>query len=143
MQNFLARFARPFAALAAVVALGTTTSACIVETHDHGPAYARYPGVAVFDWTLDLSKNPASCSQSAAVAIEITIYASSGAALGSYQQDCASFSTSITLDPGTYTASALLIDAANQARTTTLNIDPFTTTATTRCPSARLPADGY
>jgi hypothetical protein len=45
--------------------------------------------------------------------------------VGTFAQDCGAFATSITLDPGDYTATAVLLDSASQPRTTAVNVRPF------------------
>src|SRR5438552_2331219 len=108
----------------------TSISGCIVETRSNPPppepSPATVDGTLTIDWTIDGRTDPNQCNQAVSTSIEITIFSSSGSAVGTYQQACASFATSITLPAGTYTANALLIDSAGNARTTTIAVNPFT-----------------
>jgi hypothetical protein len=58
--------------------------------------------------------------------IEILVSTGAGTVPAVYQQDCRAFATSIALFPGSYTASAQLLDGASQPRTTSVALQPFT-----------------
>ncbi len=102
-----------------------TTYGCTVETVSPVPVIPT-AGVLIVDWSIDGLKDPNRCAQSASAAIEITVFYTNGVHAGTFQQACTAFSTSITLNPGSYSASAQLIDSAGGARTTPVSIDPFT-----------------
>lgn len=117
-------------ALASVVL--ACTAACTVTT-DPGPVQTYNPTVPSttqgnlrVDWTIDGSTDPNRCNQSGVSGIEISVTTAGGANAGSYQQQCQTFATSIALDPGDYSAFAVLIDGAGQPRTTAVPIAPFT-----------------
>jgi hypothetical protein len=115
--------------LVSVASLAACLGGCLVETHASpvpGPAVVAANGTLTVDWTINGRTDPNQCNQAVAASIEITVYTSSGASVGTFQQTCAAFATSITLAPGSYSASALLIDGASNARTTTVEIPPFT-----------------
>lgn len=80
----------------------------------------------IVDWTIELRADPRDCALSGAASIEITVVADSGFDAGTFVQDCAAFSTSIPLAPGTYAASAQLVDIAGVPRTTAVTLAPFT-----------------
>jgi hypothetical protein len=96
---------------------------CIV--HDDGPP-RESNGTLVVDWTIDNTTDPAKCSQSEADSIDVTINDLNGDVIGTFEQDCSAFAESISLQPGDYTASAVLVDANGKARTTAVPINRFT-----------------
>ena len=106
----------------ALLALGFT--GCVVDSH-HPRAGAYAPGTLIVDWTIDGTTDPAECRQGDTPTIDITIETRSGAIVDEFTADCEDFETSVDLDPGTYQASALLLDSSNRDATTTVGIDPF------------------
>lgn len=93
---------------------------------DPSPTYPVGQGTLVVDWTIDGAADSAKCSQSGSSKISIAIYRSDRSPAGTYVQDCGAFATSIPLDADDYAASAVLLDASSQPRTTTIEIRPFT-----------------
>jgi hypothetical protein len=83
-------------------------------------------GTLVVDWTIRSGIDPADCTLTGAAAIRIHIVTIDLVDAGTYEQACGAFATSIRLIPGTYEASALLVDAAGRDRTTSVAITPFT-----------------
>lgn len=77
----------------------------------------------VVEWTIAGLKDPNECIKAQAGSIEISIDNAEGPA---YYQSCTEFATSVALDPGTYSATAVLLDANGIPRTTALAIAPFT-----------------
>ena len=57
--------------------------------------------------------------------IDVTVQTASGADMGKFQTDCGGFSTSIDLPAGSYVASAVLVDASGNDRTTPVDLNPF------------------
>lgn len=118
--------------LAWLASIGSTCfllSGCVVETRDNSPpppVVVSGTGTLTVDWTIDGHSDPNRCVQAVVDSIEITVFSSSGASVGTFRQACTSFATSITLSSGSYTASAVLIDSADSARTTTVTIPGFT-----------------
>jgi len=82
-------------------------------------------GTLIIDWTIDGSTDPNRCNQSSSETLEILIVPADGRQERSFSQACDLFAASIDLAPGDYSASAVLVDAGGNARTTTLDIDPF------------------
>jgi hypothetical protein len=115
------------AACLAFLALATGCTAS-VEPIDNTPppVIVVATGTLTVDWTINGTKDPNQCAQGAAAAIQISVTDSNGFSAGTFQQSCSVFATSITLNAGTYTAGATLIDAVGTPRTTTVNINPFT-----------------
>jgi len=77
-------------------------------------------------WTLNETADPNICIQAQAPTMDIVVTTVGGQFIGEFQAACEAFGTSITLSRGSYGASARLLGTGGQARTTTLNIDPFT-----------------
>jgi len=82
-------------------------------------------GTLVVDWTVDGAKAPSECQQGGATTLDVTVQTASGADAGEFQADCESFSTSIDLPSGSYTATAVLIDPGGADRTTPIDLSPF------------------
>lgn len=81
------------------------------------------PGNLIVDWTVDGRKDPAMCHLAGAGSIEIQIDPADGSPGQVFAQSCQAFSAMIALYPGTYYATALLVDAWGRARTTTVDLD--------------------
>lgn len=111
-------------------AMLATLSGCVVETADNGssgppPVHGSGSGSLVVDWTIDGTKDVDQCDQSGSTKIDILVTAANGSPAGEYQQSCAAFATTIDLAPGSYSADALLLDSADQARTTSVHLRTF------------------
>ena len=107
--------------------------ACTTSTSDdNDPVYVPdntnvvTRGTFIVDWSINGVKDPSQCVQSSSDQIDITVNTSAGVLVGRFQQRCDTFATTIALDPGTYTASALLIDAQSTQRTTAAQMGTFT-----------------
>ena len=83
-------------------------------------------GVVALDWTVDGVADPAQCDQGAARNFDVLITDMTGRVVGEYTEWCSSFLLRVELDPGTYQAHAVLLDAAGADRTTTIDIGAFT-----------------
>lgn len=105
-----------------VVALAL--AGCTVTTSDP-PLIVEGDGALVIDWTINGSTDPNQCNQSSATTLEIIVDPGVGSP-STFSQDCDAFGTSISLAPGRYSASAVLVDSNGTARTTQVDIDPFT-----------------
>jgi hypothetical protein len=86
---------------------------------------ASAPGTLVVDWTIDGAKDGGECTQGAATTLDVTVQTASGEDAGEFQADCDAFATSIDLPPGSYVATAVLVDDAGNDRTTAVDINPF------------------
>lgn len=82
-------------------------------------------GTLIVDWTVDGLKDPGECQQGGATTIDVTVQTTAGEDMGEYQADCGSFSTSIELPAGAYSATAVLVDDAGHDHTTPVDIEPF------------------
>jgi hypothetical protein len=114
----------------AIAALATTATACtatVSPTPEPVPVVVtNATGSLTVDWSISGTKDPNQCIATSSAAIEITVTDLNGAPIGTFQQSCTAFATSITLNPGSYAADARLIDAAGTPRTTVVNINAFT-----------------
>jgi hypothetical protein len=108
-------------ALALLCALGA--AGCIV--HDEAAPAGPGEGALVVDWTIDGSKSGDACNANGVTSIQVTVFDTGGGTMGTFEQTCSAFSTSISLEPGTYTANAVLLDGSGRARTTTIAIHTF------------------
>src|SRR5690242_4855902 len=98
-----------FACLALVTSMGCGgTETTVVQSPSDG--------TLTLDWTINGTHDPAQCNQGAVATIDITVDTIDGASAGEFQQDCGAFATTITLPPGSYTASAVLLDASGADR---------------------------
>ena len=100
-------------------------SACVVSSTDPTGGGVVGDGTLVVDWTINGSTDPNLCNQSSADTLQIIVVPDVGDPM-TFSQDCEAFATSIDLAPGHYSASALFVDSNKKARTTTVDIDPFT-----------------
>lgn len=100
-------------------------SGCVLGSTTDPPIVAVGEGALVIDWTINDTTDPNQCSQASATRLEIIVDPGVGHP-SMFSQDCTSFATSIMLAPGRYSASAVLVDANGKARTTQIDIDPFT-----------------
>jgi hypothetical protein len=112
-----------FLSLIASSLVALSLSGCVVSTTSDPPVVSD--GVLVIDWTINGSTDPNQCNQASATRLEVIVDPGSGAPI-TFSQACEAFATSIDLAPGTYSASALLVDASGTARTTQVDINPFT-----------------
>jgi hypothetical protein len=117
--------------IACAIALG---SSCYVDPYPsprrtvivEPPLPPANQGTLVVRWTLAGVMDPNECIRTASANMELSIADPSGREIAAYQQPCTIFSMSVPLFPGNYTASAVLLDAGNQPRSTRVFIDPFT-----------------
>jgi hypothetical protein len=111
--------------IVSLVALGAVASAC-TTTVSAEPIPVATSGALVVDWSINGTKDPNACFQSASATLEVQIFTDFGAAAGTFEQACTAFATTISLSPGRYTANALLLDGVGNPRTTAVPINPFT-----------------
>lgn len=104
---------------AAVSMLAIASSACVVETRT---TPIDITGDVIVDWTISGAKAPSLCTQSSARTLVIDVFNNSGTTVGSYEQRCEAFATTITLNDGLYSATATLLDGGGVARTTTVSL---------------------
>ena len=86
--------------------VGAATSDVSVEA-DSPPRY----GALALAWTIEKTKDPTQCEQGHFKTVEVLVTAADGSAAGQFQRSCDSFAITIGLEPGTYSADALLVDA--------------------------------
>jgi len=111
----------------ALAALASSALACTATVSPAPqPVVVSTTGTLTVDWSINGTKDPNQCSQGAAAAIQITVTDTNQQPVGTFEQSCSAFATSITLNAGQYAAQARLIDAVGTPRTTTVDINPFT-----------------
>jgi hypothetical protein len=131
-------------ALAATVGLGLTACGNGYYGDDYG--YGAPPaGDAIMQWTIAGGTDPAACDQLGATTFDVTLYDSSGQLAGQWVQDCTAFATTVEgLWADTYTGQADLLDANGRARTTSIDMVPFTVEPdSTVTVSLDFPADSF
>ena len=78
------------------------------------------------DWTIDGTRDPAECQATGASTFNVTLFTSTGATAGQWQQGCTTFATTVDgLFPDTYTGRANLLDSGGNPRTTEVSLAPF------------------
>jgi hypothetical protein len=82
-------------------------------------------GSLILDWTIDGTKDPDQCDQADAATLDVIVSSANGASAGEFQQSCRAFATTIDLAPGSYSADAVLLDSAGEARTTSVPVHAF------------------
>ncbi len=107
-------------------ALASLVTACSNDDgRDDDQLESDTDGTVTLAWTVGGSGDPAQCAAEGASQIEIDIYDQSGAQVGSYAEPCTSGSYVVSLNAGRFSATAHMLDANGQARTTVVDIEPF------------------
>ena len=117
------RFASALTVLVVAIASGCGGSSHGAEPE---PLDTTTTGALTVDWKVKGAANPSACVSAGAAVIEITVVTDANETLGTFEQLCSAFATSIVLTAGNYTASARLLDSARTALTTSMPIDEFT-----------------
>jgi hypothetical protein len=107
-------------------------SGCFINTDRHryhddyydDRSYTYAPLLSV-SWSIDGSTDPAECRYEDVSEISILVETRSGVTIGEYLADCRDFYTSIELDPGRYTANAVLLDGRGNERSTVVDLESF------------------
>ena len=111
-----------------MLGLGVGVAGCV--DNDPAPVAVVVPtapaATVVIDWTIQGRVVPGDCFAFGVDSIQINVVTAAGFDAGTYAQVCTAFATSIVLAPGTYTATAQLLDPAGIARSTAVEIAPFT-----------------
>ena len=115
------------------VLLGLGASSCFLDTE---PPRRRtiiverslppsMPGTLRLRWSISGRMDPNECIKALAPTTEVSIADPGGREVGAWQQPCGYFTMDVVLNPGHYTGSAVLLDSAGRARTTSVFVDPF------------------
>jgi hypothetical protein len=108
------------------------------------PASTATSGALTVDWTIRGTTDANQCTSSAAAAIEITVLSSTNQRIGSFQQSCTAFGTSISLEAGIYVGTARLLDRVGAPRTRPVGIPSLTINATSELTQPiDFPADAF
>jgi hypothetical protein len=115
-----------FAVLAiplSVCALAATSAGCTVglgASTDLPPVSVdQATGSLTVRWLVAGTTDPSVCDAYAASAVELVVYDESGNEVTTADEPCGSFSLTLALPEGTYTAEATLVDASSGARSVT------------------------
>lgn len=124
-------------ALVCAQALGCTASVSAPPPPPQGSAIMR--------WSVDETTDPNACDAHGASTFHVSLYNGVGGFAGEWVQDCTTFATTIYgLDPDDYTGHAELTDSAGRARTTSVNLQPFTVVGdSSTTVSIDFPADSF
>jgi len=99
---------------------------CFFSSSDPDPPLAQnttvIDGTLIVDWSISRTTDPAQCQQGGARTIDIII---TGAGGGEFIQECGVFATSISLPPGVYGGTAVLLDDRGASRTTAVQLGSF------------------
>lgn len=119
---------------------------CTVNT-SNDPAPTVVPATAgTFSvrWSIGGSFDPAQCDRYRAVTLDLRVYDSAGAFVQQQLVACSAMQSSVSLNPGSYTGTMTMTDGANTARTTTLNLRPFSVqSGATTTGDTDFPADSF
>lgn len=105
------------------VALACTAEGCAVDTVQPAPVFLT--GRTTINWTINGTVDPAQCTQGGATTFDVDFTDAVGRFAGEFQADCVVFATTVDLPPTSYTGRARLLDAAGNARTTEVALQPF------------------
>lgn len=110
---------------AAVIAatLACAAGGCATETVQPAPVFQT--GRVTIDWTINGTVDPAQCVQGGATTFDVDFTDAVGRFAGEFQAHCDAFATTIDIPPGGYTGSARLLDPSGNARTTQVDLRPF------------------
>lgn len=118
------RRARWLAPMALSILAGCSTTGGPVPT---AVIVATEPtGTLVVSWTLELRTDADACSANGVSTIRIRLETASGGDAGTFEDACTTFSTSVTLAPDTYRASAVMLDMRGARVTSTATVPAFT-----------------
>jgi hypothetical protein len=128
------------AALCLPLAIG-----CVVTTSEpDGAMVPASTGTFSVRWSVAGSFDPNACDAYRASALDLRIYDSSGAFVTQRVVACRTMGTSVALYPGGYTGTMTMTDGAGTARTTTLNLRPFSIqSGATTTGDTDFPADSF
>src|SRR5262249_19320939 len=76
-------------------------------------------GSLTLRWHISGADDPAACSAYDATTLQLVIYDANGTEVTTVAAPCESFSTTVTLPEGTYSADATLVDPSGGSRTVT------------------------
>lgn len=129
------RSGRATAYRGAFLAIAISLSGCFVQASGDPPPPPPPPsaGDLTLRWTVDATIDSNVCIMGQASMIDIVLSPTDGQPSGEYQAACSDFATNVSeLRSGEYVGTARLIDPGGQARTTTLQLNPFVITSGSR-----------
>lgn len=87
--------------------------------------------MVTFAWTVKAASAPEDCDAANAATFDVLVYTDYGAEAGEFTDHCGLFDTTVGLQPGSYTAAAMLLDPHGAELTTQIAIPSFTVLART------------
>jgi hypothetical protein len=94
--------------------------------HESGSALVVTDGALLLDWTLDGEKDADRCAKQGVAVVRVDVFDAHGQFVGGFEPECRAFATTISLAPGTYSATAHLADRGGAARTTPIQLASWT-----------------
>ena len=113
----------------ACAALPVALGGCTVEaggTVGPGPGPTPTSGALTVRWSIDGSFDPNLCDVYTAPTMDVRVLSQNSGQVYEQTADCHTFNTTVSLPAGDYTANATLLDPGGHARTTTVDLSPFT-----------------
>lgn len=110
------------------VAFTLLMGGCTVESGGTvGPGGGVPPttGALTVRWSIDGSFDPNLCDVYTAPTIDVRVLSQSDGRVFEQTADCHVFTTTVSLPADSYTANATLLDPSGHARTTTVDLSPF------------------
>jgi hypothetical protein len=102
-------------------AFGGMSASCSITASPEPPVVIVPAATGSFTlrWSIDGTDDPSACSAYDATTLELVIYDESGTEVTTVDAPCETFSVSVPLPEGTYSADATLVDDAGNSRTLT------------------------
>ena len=109
-----------FACALAAASLGCTVG---VQAPPAPPVETAATGTLTVRWLLAGTTDPAECDAEGVDAMELAVYDASGQQVATANEPCESFSLTLALAEGTYSADATLVDTGSNPRSPTKRLD--------------------
>lgn len=107
----------------ALASLGCTVGVEMPSRPPLEAAPTATSGTLTVRWLVSGTTDPAACASAGADALELVVYDQGGTQMATANEPCESFSLTLPLADGTYSADATLIDASSNARSITKRLD--------------------
>jgi hypothetical protein len=106
-----------FSLLACVLAAGPL--GCVVGVTPSPPAATPTTGTLTVTWLMAGTTDPSLCAGYGVSSLELAVYDTAGNPVTTVDAPCESFSLTVELPDGRYTADATLVDSASRSRSVT------------------------
>jgi hypothetical protein len=88
-------------------------------------------GTLTVRWLVAGTTDPGACASAGADALELVVYDAAGTEVATAKEPCESFSLTLSLPEGAYSADATLIDVGSNARSVTTRLNAIRVSAGT------------